>query len=87
MSKKETVLNAFVSGEQLTAKQIAARFGVGNPTALVSSLRMDGYPIYLNEGSKDDRGRVRASRYRLGSPTRAVIAAGYRAMAAQAASA
>ncbi len=87
MSKKETVLNAFVSGEQLTAKQIAARFGVGNPTALVSSLRMDGYPIYLNEGSKDDRGRVRASRYRLGSPTRAVVAAGYRAMAAQAASA
>jgi hypothetical protein len=48
---------------------------------------MDGYPIYLNEGSKDDRGRVRASRYRLGSPTRAVVAAGYRAMAAQAASA
>jgi len=87
MSKKETVLNAFVSGEQLTAKQIASRFGVGNPTALVSSLRMDGYPIYLNEGTKDERGRVRASRYRLGSPTRAVIAAGYRAMAAQAASA
>ena len=87
MSKKETVLNAFAGGEQLTAKQIAARFGVGNPTALVSSLRMDGYPIYLNEGSKDERGRVRASRYRLGAPTRAVIAAGYRAMAAQASAA
>lgn len=83
MNKKEKVLMAFKSGETLTAKEIAARFSVANPTALVSSLRMDGYPIYLNEGSRDNRGRVRRSRYRLGSASREVIAAGYRALAAQ----
>lgn len=85
MTKKESVLNALMTGEQLSAKQIKARFNVGNPTALVSDLRFDGYPIYLNEGRKSTRGRVTASKYRLGTPTRAVIAAGYRAMAAQSA--
>jgi len=81
MTRKEKVLNAFFNGENLTAKEIANRFNVGNPTALVSDLRMNGYPIYLNAGTKDSRGRVRASRYRLGTPTKAVIAAGFRALA------
>lgn len=81
MNKKEKVLMAFKSGETLTAKEIAARFSVANPTALVSSLRMEGYPIYLNEGGRDNRGRMRRSRYRLGTASREVIAAGYRALA------
>lgn len=83
MSKKEKVLSAFMNGERMSAKQIAARFDVANPTALVSSLRMEGYPVYLNEGTRDNRGRERASMYRLGTPTRSVIAAGYRALAEQ----
>lgn len=81
MSNKQRVLEALQSGETLTAKQIQTRFGVANPTALVSDLRMSGFPIYLNSGSKDNRGRVRASRYRLGTASRAVIAAGYQALA------
>jgi predicted ArsR family transcriptional regulator len=81
MSNKQRVLNVLLSGQTLTAKQIASRFGVANPTALVSSLRMTGYPIYLNEGTKDERGRVRASKYRLGTASKEVIAAGYRARA------
>jgi len=81
MSNKQRVLEAFQSGETLTVKQIQSRFGVANPTALVSDLRMSGFPIYLNSGSKDNRGRVRAARYRLGTASRAVIAAGYRALA------
>lgn len=83
MTKKETVLSALMTGEQLSAKQIKARFNVANPTALVSDLRFEGYPIYLNEGRKTSRNRTTASKYRLGTPTRAVIAAGYRAMASQ----
>jgi len=82
MSRKENVLNAFFAGEELSAKQIAARFNVANPTALVSDLRMSGYPIYLNSGTKDSRGRVRTSKYRMGTASRAVIAAGYKALAA-----
>jgi hypothetical protein len=42
---------------------------------------MEGYPIYLNEGGRDNRGRMRRSRYRLGTASREVIAAGYRALA------
>ena len=47
MSKSDRVLAAFNSGEELTGKQIASRFSVGNPRALVSSLRMNGYPVRL----------------------------------------
>ena len=81
MTRKEKVLAAFIAGEKLTAKEIANRFNVANRTAMVSHLRMNGFPIYLNEGSKDSRGRQRASRYRLGTASREVIAAGYRALA------
>lgn len=81
MTRKEKLLTALCNGEQLTAKQIAARFNLANPTAAVNTLRMEGYPIYLNQGSKDNRGRVRASKYRLGTASRNVIAAGYKALA------
>lgn len=80
MTKTEKVLKAFRMGEELTSKQIRARFGVANPTALVSSLRFQGFPIYSNE-SVDTKGRVKM-KFRLGTPSREVIAAGYRALAA-----
>jgi predicted ArsR family transcriptional regulator len=81
-SKQTRVLMALQNGEQLTAKQIAARFGVKNPTATVSDLRFAGFAIYANL-HKDTKGRV-TTKYRLGRPSREVIAAGYRALAAQA---
>lgn len=81
MTKTEKVLNALVQGEELTAGEMKFRYGVGNPSALASSLRQSGYPIYLNKGTKDSRGRVRAARYRLGTPSREVVAAGYKALA------
>ena len=48
MSKMDRVLNVLSTGEELTAKQIQSRFGVGNARATVSALRMKGYPIYAN---------------------------------------
>lgn len=69
-----------VDGEELTAKQISARYGVANPHNTVYTLRMEGYPIYLNQRT-DSSGRV-TQKYRLGSPSRKVIAAGYKALAA-----
>ena len=80
-SKQSRVLEALRKGEELTAKQIAARFGVKNPTATVSDLRFAGFAIYANQ-HKDTKGRM-TTKYRLGSPSRAVVAAGYRALAAQ----
>lgn len=79
MTNTQRVLEAFQAGEKLTAKQITARFGVANPRSVVHSLRMQGYPIYLN-GRKNAKGET-VNRYVLGTPTRRVIAAGYRALA------
>ena len=79
MSKSDRVLAAFNSGEELTGKQIASRFSVGNPRALVSSLRMNGYPVFANKRT-DTKGRVK-TKYRLGTAPRSVIAAGYKALA------
>jgi len=80
-TKTARVLSALLSGETLTAGEMKTRYGVKNARALVSSLRMAGHAVYLNTGTKDSRGRVRASRYRVGAPTQAVIAAGYKALA------
>ena len=81
MTKTERLLEVLQTGTSLTAKQITARFGLANPTATVSSLRIDGgFPIYANQHT-DTKGRV-TTKYRLGQPSRAVIAAGYRALAA-----
>jgi hypothetical protein len=77
-TKIDRVLEAFKSGEELTGNQIRARFGVANPRATVSDLRMKGYPIYCNE-RKTTKGITH--KYRLGTPSREVIAAGYQYLA------
>ena len=73
------VLDALTEGQELTTAQIKARFGAGNPAAVIQALRFSGYPIYLNT-HKDTKGRV-TQKYRLGTPNRKVIAAGYKALA------
>jgi len=81
VSKKEQVLGALLDGQRISPAEMTSRFGVKNTSAMASSLRMDGYPVYLNEGAKDTRGRKLASKYRIGSTSRKVIAAGYKALA------
>jgi predicted ArsR family transcriptional regulator len=83
MTKSERLVEALKKGEQLTAAQIKARFGIANPTATVSDLRLrSGFAVYANEHT-DTKGRV-STKYRLGNPSREVVAAGYRALAQQA---
>ncbi len=80
-SKQAKVLAALESASDtkgLTAKQIEARFG-GNATATVSELRFKGFPIYANQHT-DTKGRTKTF-FRLSTPSRKVIAAGYRALA------
>jgi hypothetical protein len=77
-SKQARLLEAFQKGEQLTAKQIATRFSIANPTATVSNLRYSGFAVYANNRT-DSNGKV-TTKYRLGTPSREIIAAGYRAL-------
>lgn len=81
MTQKQKLRTAFFEGRELTAKQIASQFGIKSPSKVVSTLRMeDGLPIYCNR-RVDTKGRE-TNKYRLGTPSRSVIAAGYRALAA-----
>ena len=56
ISKSEKVISALKGGAELTAKQIASRYGVKNVRALISSLRMQGYPVYLNNRTSEFTG-------------------------------
>lgn len=79
-TKQAKVLEALMSTDRgLTAAQIEARFGVGNARSTVSALRMNGYAIYANRHT-DTKGRTKTF-YRLGTPSRKVVAAGYKALA------
>ena len=79
VTKQDRLLEAFQNGEQLTAAQIKARFGIANPTATVSDLRFSGFAIYANKRT-NKKGQT-LTKYRLGRPARHVVAAGYRALA------
>ena len=81
-SLKSKILTSLQSGGQVSAKQFAAWFGttVSTISARVSELRSEGYSIY-NNTHKDTKGRM-TKMYRIGKPTRAVVAAGYAALGA-----
>jgi len=81
ITKTEKVLNALIGGAELTAKQITHRYGVKNVRAVMSKLRTEGYPVYLNKKVSSFDGQT-YNKYRLGTATRAVIAAGYQALRA-----
>lgn len=75
ISKTDQVLEAFKGGEQLTAAQIAARYNLGNPHEVIRSLRERGYAIYMNE-VKNSKNEYK-TKYRLGKPSRKMVAAAY----------
>ena len=79
MTKQERVLEALRKGEELTAAQIKARFGVKNPTATVSDIRNRGYAIYATQRVAGNG--VQVTEYAHGHASRKLIAAGYKAMA------
>ena len=72
MTKQAKLLSAFESGANLTAKQMTARFGLVNPQNSIKALREEGYAIYGNEvtNSKGDK----VTKYRLGKPSRRMVA-------------
>ena len=78
-TKAFKVLTALQSGERLTESAARKRFGVGNLSAEVSRLRQAGFAVYANKRTAGNH--VEVTEYRLGTPSRRLIAAGYRAMA------
>jgi hypothetical protein len=68
------------SGEYntLTAQKMQSVFGVANPSATIDVLRKEGHAIYLN--SRINANGDKVSFYRLGTPTKRIVAAGILAL-------
>ena len=67
-SQKERVLKALLSGKEMSSKQIASRFSVGNPYEVIRRIRNDGIPVMLKEFN-DRHGNV-TRKYALGILTK-----------------
>ena len=73
LSKKQKVLNLLSKGENVAWKTIQSKFDLESPRSMIDTLRAEGYMIYGN--------RVNGKKYyRLGTPTRAIVAAGIQAL-------
>lgn len=79
-TKTQRFLNALKAGQNFTEGQVRTRFGIANPSATASNLRFQGYAVYANRKTLANGNEV--TTYRLGTPSREVVAAGYRALAA-----
>jgi hypothetical protein len=83
MSVKSKVL-AYLSKDSeyntLTAQRMKSTWSVANPSALINELRNEGHAIYLN--SRIVNGE-KVSFYRLGTPTKRMVAAGIAAIRSQ----
>ena len=64
MTMTAKLARAFENGATLTSEQITKTFGLKNPHEAVRQLRSQGYCIYTN-----------ANGYRLGTPTKSMVAA------------
>jgi hypothetical protein len=78
-TKTFKVFSALQNGERISASQANKRFGVANLAAEASRIRQAGYPVYAN--TRKAKNGVTVTEYRLGTPSRKVIAAGYKALA------
>lgn len=79
-TKTYKLFNALYNGDSVTAAQAHKRFGIKNISAEVSRIRQNGYAVYAN--SRVAGNGVKVTEYVIGKPSRAIVAAGYKAMAA-----
>lgn len=69
MSQNERLIRYFSTGRSITADQARNRFGIRNLRARVNDLRSEGFCVYTNRGE--------TTTYRMGRPSRAIVAAAY----------
>jgi hypothetical protein len=85
MSAKEKILK-FLSKDgpynTLTSAQARARFGIVNVGARIEELRAEGHCIYTNKKTLADGRRI--TYYKLGKPTKAMIATAHAILGGQA---
>ena len=72
-TKTEKVRNLFSKGQSVTWKTLRNKFDLTSPASMVGKLRNEGMMIYENRTSA-------GVSYRVGTPSKAVIAAGQAAL-------
>lgn len=78
-TKTYRLFTALQQGESVTPASAAKRFGIKNMSAEVSRIRQAGFAVYANQRTAGNHMRV--TEYRIGKPSRKIVAAGYKAMA------
>ena len=73
LSKTAKVRNLFATGKDVSWKQLRNTFDLKSPAAMVGKLRNEGMMIYENRTSA-------GVSYRVGTPSKAIIAAGINAV-------
>ena len=73
LTKTEKIRNLFSKGSDVSWKQLRNTYDLKSPAAMVGKLRNEGMMIYENRSSK-------GVSYRVGTPSKAVIAAGITAV-------
>ena len=68
-SKTQKVLELLETGKSVSWKTLRTRFDLTSPRAMVDKLRAAGNMIYINKTAQ-------GTSYRLGTPSKAIIAAG-----------
>jgi len=78
-TKTYKLFTALSNGEKISASQAHKCFGIKNISAEVSRVRQAGFAVYAN--SRKAGNGVQVTEYRIGTPSRRLVAAGYKAMA------
>ena len=78
-TKTFKLFTALSNGEKISASQANKRFGIKNISAEVSRVRQAGFAVYAN--SRKAGNGVQVTEYRIGTPSRKLVAAGYKAIA------
>ena len=73
LTKTEKIRNLFSKGSDVSWKQLRNTYDLKSPAAMVGKLRNEGLMIYENRSTK-------GVSYRVGTPSKAVIAAGINAV-------
>ena len=76
-TKTFKVFHALYKGAALTQSQSEKRFGVKNLAAEASRIRQAGYAVYSN--SRTAGNGVTVTEYVMGTPSREIVALGYKA--------
>ena len=66
-------LNAMLRGNSVTWTDAQKKFNLKSPRSVVNKLREDGHCVYINKTTK-------GTSYRIGNPSKALIAAGFAAL-------